>query len=250
MRILATYGLSLLAIAQHVQFSDRTVKNIIERNAYPDDDESKDYDFIDETFKALYPPLSASGGKTELVGQEKKVKLEAVSGDMSELPTITIKRVTVTPRSTKNTPPKRNKKVLTSSSHVHSTSRSQTGYTDTSISSPGVSTKQPIVTYQSRSKANYSGSRDDPIKLGFDTPEVSEEPLHPVVEFLSKLDHDISGIFDALNTQGLGTLDQLFAIASWPEETLHQLFKEALPGISVTQRFVLVKGLKKRALEM
>lgn len=69
-----------------------------------------------------------------------------------------------------------------------------------------------------------------------------------VFDFLLHLDHDLSGIFDTLNDQDLGTPEKLFAIASWPEETLHRLFREMLPGITITQRFVLVRGLKDRVV--
>lgn len=85
-----------------------------------------------------------------------------------------------------------------------------------------------------------------------DQPEVIEDvddPPQPVVKFLSSLDHDLTGVFKALEAQDLGTPEKLFAIAGWPEENLHRLFKEALPDITITQRFILVKGLKDHTVD-
>ena len=76
------------------------------------------------------------------------------------------------------------------------------------------------------------------------SPEIIEDLETPVANFLSKLDLDISMLHDALKAQGLGTSDKLFAISIWPEDKLHQMFKEALPEATAPHRFMLVMGLQ------
>ena len=65
--------------------------------------------------------------------------------------------------------------------------------------------------------------------------------------FLRNLEHDLSGLVDDLEAQGVGTIEHLLAFAPWSEERLHELFKATLPNITVPQRFILVYGLKKYA---
>ncbi|KAF8076990.1 hypothetical protein FPV67DRAFT_1473502 [Lyophyllum atratum] len=78
-------------------------------------------------------------------------------------------------------------------------------------------------------------------------PELQEiqPPLPDLHQFLASLEHNLSGIIDVLTEQDLGTSEKLFALATWPEDELHRLFKEAVPQLTVAQRFMLVKGMKK-----
>lgn len=98
----------------------------------------------------------------------------------------------------------------------------------------------------SRKDSNYSQSRSrhGAIDLTRGTPESPNTDL-AVVDFLSNLEHDLSCLLPALARQDLASPHKLFALADWGEDDLHRLFKEALPSITVTQRFIFVKGLKK-----
>ena len=97
------------------------------------------------------------------------------------------------------------------------------------------------------SDLSQSRTRHNIIDLTRVTPERSNNDL-AVVEFLSNLEHDLSCLLPALAKQDLASPRKLFALSRWGEEDLHMLFKEALPNISVTQRFILVKGLKKEGM--
>ena len=77
------------------------------------------------------------------------------------------------------------------------------------------------------------------------SPEIIEDLKTPVLKFLSGLEHDLTVVHGSLEKERLGTADKLFAIAGWSEDELHQLFKEALPEISIPERYILIKGLKK-----
>jgi hypothetical protein len=79
------------------------------------------------------------------------------------------------------------------------------------------------------------------------SPEIVEDLERPVAIFLAGLDFDLSFLHGLLKEQDLGTSDKLFAISTWPEEKLHQLFKEALPLIKPAPRFMLVMGLQEYA---
>lgn len=88
------------------------------------------------------------------------------------------------------------------------------------------------------------------IDLVSDEDEPYEDTSTSITDFLSSLAHDLAWVREDLEKQDLGTMEKLLAVADWPEEDLHMMFKEALPGITVPQRFILVKGLKKRQAEM
>lgn len=73
------------------------------------------------------------------------------------------------------------------------------------------------------------------------------EPENPVKRFLASLDHDLTFIYKTLKKQRLGDKNKLFVLAKFSESELHNIFKEALPDITVAERYILVKGLKKHA---
>ncbi|KAG5640695.1 hypothetical protein DXG03_007493, partial [Asterophora parasitica] len=56
--------------------------------------------------------------------------------------------------------------------------------------------------------------------------------------------------YDVLVSQDLGTIEKLLALADWPAAELHQLFQEALPRLTVPQRYILIKGMKKYAANL
>ncbi|KAL1713635.1 hypothetical protein EV715DRAFT_211262 [Schizophyllum commune] len=66
----------------------------------------------------------------------------------------------------------------------------------------------------------------------------------PAFAFLASLAHDLSGYLATLAKVNLGTLGQLAALSDWDGDELHGLLKEAVPELSVTHRFILVKGVK------
>jgi hypothetical protein len=68
-----------------------------------------------------------------------------------------------------------------------------------------------------------------------------------VKRFLESLDYDLSFIYHTLKKQRLGDKKRLFALAKFSDPEMHSLFKEALPEITVAERYILVKGLKKHA---
>ena len=105
-------------------------------------------------------------------------------------------------------------------------------------------TRQASVSSHKGSNHSKSRTRHNAIDLTRDAPEKPNAKLS-VSEFLSKLEHDLSCLLPALAKQDLATPQELFALTGWGEGDLHMLLKEALPSISVTQRFILVKGLKK-----
>jgi hypothetical protein len=76
--------------------------------------------------------------------------------------------------------------------------------------------------------------------------DIVENLETPVKKFLASLDHDLTFAHDALKKQRLGTANKLFPLANFPDLELHELFKEALPDITVAERYILIKGLKKR----
>jgi hypothetical protein len=78
------------------------------------------------------------------------------------------------------------------------------------------------------------------------SPEIVEDLEAPVKTFLASLDHDLTFAHDALKKQRLGTANKLFPLANFPDIELHELFKEALPDIMVAERYIPIKGLKKR----
>ncbi|KAF8055155.1 hypothetical protein FPV67DRAFT_1680714 [Lyophyllum atratum] len=80
-------------------------------------------------------------------------------------------------------------------------------------------------------------------------PDEMQAPHLDLHRFLANLEHDMSGIMEALIGQDLGTSEKLFALAEWPEDDLHRLFKEAVPQLTVAQRFMLVRGMKKTVEE-
>ncbi|TRM57745.1 hypothetical protein BD626DRAFT_586512 [Schizophyllum amplum] len=95
----------------------------------------------------------------------------------------------------------------------------------------------------------------------------------PATEFLASLAHDLSGLLPAFEAAGLGTFGAIAVLGGdgkagggeqgrlgggaqagggaqiedrlggWKKEELHAMFKEALPVLGVTKRFVLVKGV-------
>ncbi|KAG6845220.1 hypothetical protein H0H93_016155 [Arthromyces matolae] len=71
---------------------------------------------------------------------------------------------------------------------------------------------------------------------------------HDLVNFLRNLEHDLSHLATDLDRQGIKTLAHLVAFASWSEEKLHELFQATLPYLTVPQRFILVHGVKGRAV--
>jgi hypothetical protein len=89
--------------------------------------------------------------------------------------------------------------------------------------------------------------RDHILKTKPDTPEIIEDLETPVRKFLASLDHDLTFVLDTLKDQRLGTSNKLFALAKFSETELHELFREALPNITVAERFILIKGLKTQA---
>ncbi|KAF9463658.1 hypothetical protein BDZ94DRAFT_1321611 [Collybia nuda] len=205
-RILIKHGLSCFSVAQRVGFSQKTVGNVLKKRigGFVNDDESQDYKFVKESFITKYPPLPPANSSAQCTKRGKKPKFDVVDADTGGPP---LKQTT-------------------------DTSVSQS----LSISHPQLQD----VTQKSHSK----GSKDNPIEVDSTPPEGAENMNQSIMDFLLNLDHDLSSIYHALKSQDLGTLEKLFAIAVWPEETLHQLFKEALPLTSITQRLILVKGMK------
>ncbi|KAF9463656.1 hypothetical protein BDZ94DRAFT_1258240 [Collybia nuda] len=227
-RILAAHGLNRAAIANHVGFTVCTVRNILEKRVggYAGEDESLDYNYVGDVFKAVYPPLPTSGNGMEVP------KVEVAEVNISEVSLEKMKQ-----------------NAVVSSSGTRSVLPPQ----NASLFPPAVgsSSENPIVMYETHPKVKFSGRKSEPIEVDLDLDpsaiEVIQAPSQPILEFLSYLDHDLSGIFNVMKNQELGTLENLFSIAHWPGETLHRLFKEALLDMSITQRFVLVRGLKDRA---
>jgi hypothetical protein len=59
--------------------------------------------------------------------------------------------------------------------------------------------------------------------------------------------HDLSFIYETLEKQHLGDKNKLLGLTKFSEPDMHNIFKEALPEITVAERYILVKGLKKHA---
>jgi hypothetical protein len=78
--------------------------------------------------------------------------------------------------------------------------------------------------------------------------EIVKDLEEPVKQFLANLDHDLSFVHDALKKQRLGIATKLFPLTNFPDNELHELFKEALPDITVAERYILIKGLKQHKL--
>jgi hypothetical protein len=60
---------------------------------------------------------------------------------------------------------------------------------------------------------------------------------------LAGLDCDLSCLHEDLKCQDIRTSDKLFTLMHWPEDQLHQMFKEAIPSMMTPQCFILVAGL-------
>jgi hypothetical protein len=76
--------------------------------------------------------------------------------------------------------------------------------------------------------------------------DIVEDLETPVKRFLATLDHDLTFTHDALKKQRLGTANKLFSLGNFTDSELHELFREALPDITVAERYILIKGLKNR----
>ncbi|KAF8076979.1 hypothetical protein FPV67DRAFT_1649663 [Lyophyllum atratum] len=262
-RILAAYGIPGSDISRMLERSLSVVYNILSGNS-GSSDEGDDYDFVSEEFATQYAPLmtgtkarsvpSASTSRST-TGSVEDSKEHIVQRDGTEkkllLATIA---VTMTGTTSASAP--------ADASSVSTSRIPRKGpYTRQSLSS-GVRDNSRSrrymhsFPYQQKQTRPYAlraaGSSRHLLvpKLDLESspePEVDEirSPLPDLPQFLANLEHDISGIMDALTEQDLGTHAKLFALASWPEDELHSLFKEALPQLTVAQRFILVKGMRK-----
>ncbi|RDB19893.1 hypothetical protein Hypma_013121 [Hypsizygus marmoreus] len=235
-RILDHHGLSKEVIGKRLECAPSTVYNILKKALPPaSHDFGNEYDYVGDEFKAEFPP------KRQDV-DEKKIKFEDDEVmEEKHLPAIVVRKDSFKmpePKKSSNTSPRKTTSTPVGGTIVRRRSKRH------SVAIP--------VTPVHQSHPTAGPSRQRPIlidleKEASDEDDVQEDFESPVVRFLSGLDHDLSSVHGALKKQDLGTTTKLFAIAGWPEEELHKMFKEALPEITIAQRFILVKGLKKHA---
>ncbi|KAF8076959.1 hypothetical protein FPV67DRAFT_440340 [Lyophyllum atratum] len=284
MRVLAAYGISGIDISRMLDRSSQSVYKILSGRA-GSSDEGDDYDFVDAEFAAQYPPLMTSTNRSQLPSMRNKERTEARSVASASTSRSTTGSVAYPPLKLEDSKEHKGQrdgtkkenllatiavtKTETTSGSAHtkapsgSTSRTprKGPYTRRSLS-PGVRDNSDLgdmCAYYHQQKqtrpyalraAGSSRHRAIPIEIeSSPEPELDEiqPPLPDLHQFLANLEHDLSDIMDALTEQDLGTHEKLFALASWPEDELHSLFKEALPELTVAQRFMLVKGMKKSA---
>jgi len=224
-RILFKHGLSKLAIAHSLRRSFGTVTSIVDgTNITAAGDEGDDWEFVDDAFKKRYPPMKP---------EDTQPKTQCHQSANRSIPAPVIQKTGMAP-------------ALVSQPVAFSTTQIITSR-DANASCPSSSWND-----QTRHGAlrRTGTSIQRAICIDADStpePEVVEvsPPLPKLRQFLANLEHDLSGILVALNEQDLGTSEKLFALAAWPDDELHSLFKEALPQLTVAQRFMLVKGMKK-----
>ncbi|KAF8076977.1 hypothetical protein FPV67DRAFT_1473427 [Lyophyllum atratum] len=218
-RILQSYDVPRADIAKRIPCSPGTVTNVVDSvGVTTASDGGNDWDFVDDAFRKAYPPLKLEDSKGRTVqpdGSEQRSLLGT---------TVVIQRGTT----------------------------STSGQAGGSSASTSRTTPSSSLAKRTRFHGLRSGgsSRNRAIIIDIEStpePELEENqpPIPSLHQFLSSLEHDLSDIIDVLTEQDLGTHEKLFALATWPEDELHRLFKEALPQLTVAQRFMLVKGMKK-----
>lgn len=219
MRILSAHGLSGLQISQQLKRSSTAVYRVLS-GQIGDGDCGNDYDFVSKEFKEQYAPL-----------KKLSKRLKRDDDGMQSLSTSGGKQMEQ--RSSVSTSASRSMVKLPSSSSKE---------VDGSKYSSGPDYTARPVASSSRQRTDSEIDLDADIK-----PDNEKKPnvMPTIDEFLRNLDHDLSIIKGALEEQDLGTIEKLLAIAHWPDTELHGLVKEALPMLTVAQRYMLVKGMKK-----
>ncbi|KAF9463655.1 hypothetical protein BDZ94DRAFT_1258239 [Collybia nuda] len=223
-RILDQHGVPRSIIATMLDRSTQTIVNTLRgRTKSYNHDEDDDYDHVDAAFTKQFPQLSAPHVKTQAgnrsYSREVIKRSDSVSLDRALRPI---------PQTFPKRTGRLNRKLRTVSVNNQPTTSMRPENT------------QSISTLDRPSEPVDPASNDDSGSLN------DASGPGAVTEFLSCLAHDIAWVQKDLEKQDLGSMDKLLAIADWPEEDLHMMFREALPDITVPQRFILVKGLKKR----
>ncbi|GLB34416.1 hypothetical protein LshimejAT787_0113000 [Lyophyllum shimeji] len=219
-RILSDHGLSGPQISEQSKRSFAAVYNVLNGRSGADDD-GDDYDFVSKEFKEQFPPLQKAHKRRKTdhnVTQsasthEEEGRRERRSPSTDGSLTVAIQS---RPSSTKEV--------------------------NRSKDSSGVRNAARPVASSSRQRAGLVIVLDPDIKP--DT-EVKPSALPTMDKFLASLDHDLTVIKGALEEQDLGTTEKLFAIAHWPDDELHKVLREGLPMLTVAQRYMLIKGMKK-----
>jgi hypothetical protein len=65
-----------------------------------------------------------------------------------------------------------------------------------------------------------------------------------MLDFLCKLEHDLSGVRGILTEASLDTPERLFAFKDRSEEHIRELLIGAVPGLKMIEVFVLARGIK------
>ncbi|KAG5636577.1 hypothetical protein H0H81_007585 [Sphagnurus paluster] len=184
-------------------------------------DKGSDWDHVDAEFKKQYPPLK----NTRLVSLSKPASIKKILMEVRKF----------NPHWQMGSP---NTLASPAPSFISQVSPNlKLHMTKTSLPIAGSSKRYPVLL--------ENNIESDKNMTEFVTAPSATQRLPTVSKFLADLEHDLSDAYELLRSEGFGTRDRLFVFAKWNEKDLHALFKEALPRLTVPQRFILVKGLKK-----
>lgn len=221
-RILSAHGRSVLQISEQLKRSSATVYKVL-NGLYANSDQGNDYDFVSKEFKKQYSPLKPAHKRlrrddedaTELTPSDRDE--EVVRGRPMASTSTSVSTIV-------RLPPSALKKVH------RSRGPSRTPRSTRPVASSSRQRTDSVIEFN----ANFQ-------------PNTEKKPstVSSIDDFLANLDHNLSAVKGALEEQDLGTTQKLLAIAHWPNAELHELFKEALPTLTVAQRYMLVKGMKK-----
>ncbi|GLB44334.1 hypothetical protein LshimejAT787_1602640 [Lyophyllum shimeji] len=237
-RILHKYGQHQAAIARRFQIDKEVIARILKgKTKAAARDTGDDWQFVDDEFRKQYPPLETEAAKQQTARPQTSAKENLGTGMLVR--TVSVRPATNARRMT-----------LRDTDASRSRGRGETNIPTSMRSEPQQQEKN-----QTRHDAPLQrdrSSRNRAILIDMRNTSQPEIRLLPpqspnLREFLATLEHDLTGMIDALVRQDLGSSEKLFALAQWPSEELHKLFKEAIPDLTVAQRFMLVRGLKKSA---
>ncbi|RDB19896.1 hypothetical protein Hypma_013129 [Hypsizygus marmoreus] len=248
MRILRGHGKSVSDICAHLKCGSGTVYRALQNKYQATPDIlTDDYKHVDDAFKRKYPPstdedrdpkevrsmsiVNDDTGADHLPSREQSLAGPSAAGRRSSL-----RKANGGTSSIGNQPG--NKTPASTSVHGH-TRRTRRRAEDEGVSRNVPATGDIIPTLVKESSPE--------LKNGIVYHVVSDSEAKSddsVRELLSTLGHDLLDLYKDLQEQELKTKDDLLLFASWSEDDLHNLFKEAVPEMKVAQRFILVKGLK------
>lgn len=76
-----------------------------------------------------------------------------------------------------------------------------------------------------------------------ETPAADAQPAL-VTAFLANLDIDLSRFYDDITADKIRSVQDFVSIREWPEDELRKILREAVPKLSVLERWVLARGIR------